>query len=143
MGEEFLDPFNSYPDYADITLDKALNSIKDYTVRNFQKIETCGARNYILGGKQNGKYYMCVLHFNDSNSRFELDTVCPSNDDIQYRFLLSPKAKHYEKQFKAYMSDAFETSRTLDKLIIAVVKVIGKIADVDDTVGRKVNCVKV
>lgn len=138
-GEEFLAPFNAYSSFEGITLDQTLNSIINYTITNFKMIEGCEARNYIFGGKQEGTYYMSVAQFNDEKGVFELDTVCPNNDGIEYRILLSPIAKPYEAQLKQQMSKAFENARTIEELIIETVKVIGKIADIDKTVGRNIN----
>lgn len=138
-GEEFLAPFNAYSSFEDITLGKALNSIINYTITNFKMIESCEARNYIFGGKQDGTYYMSVAHFNDEKGVFELDTVSPNNDGVEYRILLSPIAKPYEAQFKEQISKAFENAQTIKELIIEIVKVIGKIADIDKTVGRNIN----
>ena len=76
-GEDFLEPLKCFSSLDSITFDMALNAIKDYTICNFQMIDSCGARNYILGGKQDGVYYMCTIHYNDKTKKLNLSPVAP------------------------------------------------------------------
>lgn len=134
--EEFLTPFNCFSDFKNVTLDMALNAIRDYTVANFQIIKSCKARNYILGGKQDGQYYMCVAHYNSKTETFELNTCAPTDDDVKYQILLPLNAMPFENDIKSEMASIFDNTHTVDQLIIESVKLIAKIADIDFTVGK-------
>ena len=140
-GEDFLEPLKCFSSFENITLDMALNAIKDYTICNFQMIDSCNARNYILGGKQDSKYYMCIIHYNGKIKKFEFESYCSSGDTIKYQLILPPNAVPFENQLRAEMSDMFDKAKTIEALIIESGKLITKIATIDDSVGNTMNYV--
>ena len=138
-GEELLDPLNCLNNNKNITLNKVLNAIKNYTIDKFPIIKSCKHRNYIFGGKQNGKYHLCIIQYNAQTEKFEYNEFTPTGDGIDYHIILPNNAIPFENELKSDMSEIFTKAKTVDELILETVKVIAKIADIDNTVGKTMN----
>ncbi len=144
--ENFLDPFNVYPDKSVITVRMAYKAVVDYLNRNMNSICGCMFRNYFVGGKDNkGKFCIYEIHLNTETR--EIETTLRMPEPPIYNFSVScgvPFSLQAQKQdFIDSVSNVVPSSTTHADMLNGIRNIIQEIAQNDITVGGEMQTVSV
>jgi len=142
--ERILAPLNIYPDHSVITLRMAYKAVIDYIEKN--KYEMLPPRNYLIGGKDNkGKF--CIYEAQVNFKTYEAETILripePPATNFGISCSLPPKLCSRSDEFVGIVENCITNSKTHREMIRKVSGVIGKIAELDDTVGGSVSALSV
>ena len=143
-GEKVLAPFDIYQDHSVITLRMAYKAVIDYIEKN--KYEMLPPRNYLIGGKDNkGKFciYEAQVNFNTYEAEAILRIPEPPTTNYGISCSLPPKLCSRSDEFVGMVGNCVTSSNTHGEMIEKVSGVIGKIAELDDTVGGNVSALSV
>lgn len=144
--ENYLDPFNVYPDKSVITVRMAYKAVIDYLNRNMNTICGCMFRNYFVGGKDNkGNFCIYEIHLNTETK--EIETTLRMPKPPIYNFLVScgvPFSLQAQKQnFLDMVGNAVTSSTTHADMLNGIRNIIDDISGRDITVGGKMQTVSV
>lgn len=137
-SENYLDPFNVYPDKSIITVRMAYRAVVDYINRNMNSISGCKYRNYFVGGKDN-KGNFCIYEIHLKAEAKEIETTLRMPKPPVYNFSVScgvPFSLQAQKQnFIDIIGNTIASSTTHADMLSGIRNIINKIAKMDITVG--------
>lgn len=146
LSENYLDPFNVYPNKSVITVRMAYKAVVDYINRNMNSIYGCLFRNYFVGGKDNkGNFCIYEIHLNPETH--EAETTLRMPQPPMYNFSIScgvPFSLQAQKEkYMDLVGVAVTSGRTHWDMLHGIRNIINEIAKNDITVGGEMQTVSV
>lgn len=140
--ETLLTPLSSIEDLSKATLDDVYNAVladfedKKYTMPY--------SRNYVIGGRDLlGKFTMIYIHCNFETFKPEIQVYKPNDGQFAVVCALPPRLHDEVDNYIGMVGKAISGCRTHQEMLGKAATVIGKIADIDDTVNHNVQVVSV
>lgn len=142
--DEVTAPIDSFVDKSVISVRYLYKATIEHLKQNWRALSL--TRNYLIAGKDHsGRFLIYEIHYDGYNRK--LETMLRSPEPPTSNFGISccfPRGVLDRKdEFSQKVSDCVRSSSRHDEMLEKVAAVIREIADIDDTVGKKVETLSV
>lgn len=141
-NETLLTPLSAIRDLSQATIDDVCQSVlNDFESKKYTMPK---ARNYIIGGRDLlGKFTIVYIHCNFETFKPDVQVYKPQNGQFAVVCALPPRLHDQVDKYINMVDKIINSCKTHSEMISKTATIIGKIADVDDTVNHTVQTVSI
>lgn len=140
--ETLLTPLSTIKDLSKATIDDAYNAVlADFEAKKYTMPK---ARNYIIGGRDLlGHFTLIYIHCNFDSYKPETRVFKPSANQFGVACALPERLHDKVDEYIDMVEAALLSCHTHGEMLNKVAGIIGKIADIDDTVNHDIQAVNI